>query len=63
MDGVLHLCLGQEERVDFRELMRAGASDAELMDAIRHAIDLKPERHEFREQPQKLVRFMSMTGG
>ncbi|MEW5769249.1 MAG: GTP 3',8-cyclase MoaA [Pseudomonadota bacterium] len=63
VDGVLHLCLGQEERVDFRVLMRDGASDAELVAAIRHAIDLKPERHEFREQPQKLVRFMNMTGG
>ncbi len=63
VDGVLHLCLGQEERVDFRELMRSGATDAELVDTIRRAIDLKPERHEFREQPQKLVRFMSMTGG
>ena len=63
VDGVLHLCLGQEERVDFRALMRAGATDADLVDAIHHAIDLKPERHEFREQPQKLVRFMSMTGG
>ncbi len=63
VDGVLHLCLGQEERVDFRALMRAGASDADLVDAIRRAIDLKPERHEFVEAPQKLVRFMSMTGG
>lgn len=63
VDGVLHLCLGQEERMDFRALMRAGATDADLIDAIRAAIYLKPERHEFREQPAKLVRFMSMTGG
>lgn len=63
VDGVLHLCLGQEERVDFRAMMRGGASDDELLCAIREAIDLKPERHEFREQPAKLVRFMSMTGG
>jgi cyclic pyranopterin phosphate synthase len=63
VDGILHLCLGQEERVDFRTLLRAGANDAELVAAIHHAIDLKPERHEFRELPQKLVRFMSMTGG
>jgi len=63
VDGVLHLCLGQEEQLDFRKLMRAGATDAELVEAIHLAIDLKPERHEFREQPQKLVRFMNMTGG
>jgi GTP 3',8-cyclase len=63
VDGVLHLCLGQEERMDFRTLMRGGASDREITEAIRLAIDLKPERHEFIEAPQKLVRFMSMTGG
>jgi cyclic pyranopterin phosphate synthase len=63
VDGVLHLCLGQEDRVDFRAMMRAGASDVDLVEAIRSAIDMKPERHEFIEAPQKLVRFMSMTGG
>ncbi len=63
VDGVLHLCLGQEERMDFRALMRAGASDKDIVEAIRLAIDLKPERHEFIEAPQKLVRFMNMTGG
>ena len=62
-DGVLHLCLGQEEHMNFRLLMRAGATDADLIEACYRAIDLKPERHEFREQPQKLVRFMNMTGG
>lgn len=63
VDGQLHLCLGQEERMDFRTLMRGGASDDDLAAAIRRAMDLKPERHEFREQPTKLVRFMNTTGG
>ena len=63
VDGVLHLCLGQEERVDFRALMRAGANDAELTEAIRNAIDLKPERHDFVDAPRKLVRIMNTTGG
>lgn len=63
VDGQLHLCLGQDERMDFRALLRGGASDAELAAALHRAMDLKPERHEFREQPQKLVRFMNMTGG
>jgi cyclic pyranopterin phosphate synthase len=49
--------------MDFRALMRAGASDNDIVEAIRLAIDLKPERHEFIEAPQKLVRFMNMTGG
>ncbi|MFM2323255.1 MAG: hypothetical protein RL244_134, partial [Pseudomonadota bacterium] len=38
-------------------------SDAELEAAIRSAIELKPERHEFVERPEKSIRFMSMTGG
>lgn len=63
VDGTLYMCLGQEERYEFRPLLRGGASDAEIEAAIRDAIELKPERHEFREQPLKLVRFMSMTGG
>jgi len=63
VDGQLHLCLGQEERMDFRTLLRAGASDDDLETAIRRAMDLKPERHEFKEQPDKLIRFMNMTGG
>jgi cyclic pyranopterin phosphate synthase len=63
VDGTLYLCLGQEHRFEFRPLLRAGISDNELRDAVRHAITLKPERHEFREKPRQLVRFMAKTGG
>jgi GTP 3',8-cyclase len=63
VDGTLYMCLGQEERFELRPLLRAGAGDAELEAAVREAIALKPERHEFREEPGKIVRFMSMTGG
>ncbi len=63
VDGQLHLCLGQEDRVDFRSLLRSGASDEELAAAIGRAMALKPERHDFNEQPEKLIRFMNMTGG
>lgn len=63
VDGTLYLCLGQEHRFEFRPLLRAGISDSELRDAVRHAITLKPERHEFREKPRQLVRFMAKTGG
>jgi len=44
-------------------LLRAGISDAELEQALREGIELKPERHEFREAPTKIIRFMSQTGG
>ena len=63
VDGTLYLCLGQDDSYPLRELMRAGISDEELKQHIQKAIDLKPEKHEFSENPQKLVRFMSMTGG
>ncbi len=63
VDGTLYLCLGQEEKFEFRPLLRGGASDAELEAAIRSAIELKPQKHEFREQPDKIVRFMAQTGG
>ncbi|MBU1192415.1 MAG: GTP 3',8-cyclase MoaA [Gammaproteobacteria bacterium] len=63
VDGTLYMCLGQEHKLELRPLLRAGCTDAELETAIRTAIDLKPERHEFREKPDQVVRFMSMTGG
>ena len=63
VDGTLYMCLGQEHSYDFKPLLRNGASDKELEAAIREAIELKPERHEFREKPDQVVRFMSMTGG
>jgi len=63
VDGTLYMCLGQNDRVELRPLLRAGVSDADLEQAILQAIALKPERHEFREEPTKVVRFMSATGG
>ena len=62
-DGTLYLCLGQNDSYPLRDLMRSGISDDELKQHIQNAINLKPEKHEFSEKPQKLVRFMSMTGG
>lgn len=63
VDGTLYLCLGQEEKFEFRPLLRSGATDGEIRSALVSAIAMKPERHEFREFPMKIVRFMSATGG
>jgi cyclic pyranopterin phosphate synthase len=63
VDGTLHLCLGQNDAVDFRTLLRADCTDAGLEEALRTALRAKPWRHEFRERPQQVVRFMSSTGG
>jgi cyclic pyranopterin phosphate synthase len=63
VDGTLYLCLGQNDKVELRPLLRAGIDDQALEQAIIDAIAIKPERHEFRENPEQVVRFMSLTGG
>jgi cyclic pyranopterin phosphate synthase len=55
--------LGQDDRAELRLLLRAGVSDAELEEALLAAIARKPERHEFREMPGRVVRIMAQTGG
>jgi cyclic pyranopterin phosphate synthase len=63
--GTLHTCLGQEDATDLRAILRAGASDAELTDAIRAAVLAKPKGHDFRIAPRaaSVSRHMSTTGG
>ena len=63
VDGTLYLCLGQDHSFDFRALLRNAATDTDLQDAVIEALALKPERHEFNEKPQQVVRFMAKTGG
>ena len=63
--GTLHSCLGQEDACDLRAVLRGGASDADLIDAIRLAVDAKPKGHDFviaRARPA-VARHMSTTGG
>jgi cyclic pyranopterin phosphate synthase len=63
VDGTLLLCLGQEHSAPLRPLLRAGISDPDLIAHLRRAVALKPERHDFRDQPAHIDRFMSATGG
>ena len=63
VDGTLYLCLGQEHSYPLRPLLRSGISNEGLKDAIIEALALKPERHEFREKPDQVIRCMSLTGG
>jgi len=63
VDGTLHMCLGQNDSYPLRDILRQGCSDDELQQHIISAINLKPERHEFNESPEKIIRFMSYTGG
>lgn len=63
VDGTLYPCLGHNDATPLGRMMRRGASDAELIEAILSAVAHKPERHEFHERPERVVRFMSVTGG
>ena len=62
-DGRLHLCLGQNAGLDFKPLLRQGASIGQLQRALCEALRQKPERHEFLEKPDQINRFMAATGG
>ena len=64
--GTLHTCLGREDASDLRAVIRAGASDEDLADAIRLAVDAKPQGHDFqiaRHAAPAVARHMSTTGG
>ncbi len=65
--GEIYTCLGQEGHSDLRAPLRASENDAQLEDAIRAAIALKPKGHDFdysRQQVDGQVsRHMSHTGG
>lgn len=61
--GTLHLCLGQNDRLELLPLLRGGSTDQEIADQIRAAVMQKPLSHEFQTTPKKIVRFMASTGG
>ena len=64
--GELYLCLGQNERLNLRDILRNDSVHA-LDAALDRAIALKPKGHDFAIGPGRtapaLDRFMSMTGG
>lgn len=63
--GELYPCLGQNDALHLLPLMREGADESALRQAIIDSMGIKPFGHDFTQQmdaPQ-VVRFMSMTGG
>jgi cyclic pyranopterin phosphate synthase len=64
--GTLFMCLGQEDRVELRDLLRSGGPQA-LDAALDRAMRLKPKGHDFvierRAAAPAVSRHMSMTGG
>ena len=63
-EGRLLLCLGNENSIDLRAIIRQNFNNkSALKKAIREALTLKPERHYFDPNKTEIVRFMNMTGG
>lgn len=63
-DGRLKLCLNHQSGVDLKALLRSGADDAALTDAIGDAIERKPLRHNFGEDiDDRERRGMNEIGG
>jgi cyclic pyranopterin phosphate synthase len=64
-DGKLRSCLFSREEVDLRRLLRQGASDGEIMAAMRQAVWLKPRGNSFNSglDGECLSRPMSAIGG
>ena len=64
-EGRLLLCLGHEHSVDLRAVLRQPDYQREqLLAAVRAAMDIKPQRHEFNlEEKPMVLRFMNATGG
>jgi cyclic pyranopterin phosphate synthase len=64
-DGKLRTCLFAVEEVDLRGPLRGGATDAEIRNMVRAAIDRKPERHKLEsDQFRKCIsRPMVAIGG
>ena len=63
-EGRLLMCLGNEESIDLRALLRSACSDDQIKSTIIESLALKPERHVFdRPEAPQIVRFMNATGG
>jgi cyclic pyranopterin phosphate synthase len=61
-DGGFQACLGGQDRAPLRDLMRAGADDGALADAVRGALFRKAPRHHM-EEPGLVLLPMRGVGG
>ena len=65
--GTLYMCLGQNDAVDLRAVLRAHDDDQAVIDAIHAAIAAKPKGHDFvidrQHHGPAVARHMSVTGG
>ena len=61
--GFLRPCLASETGCDLRPLLRGGAADEELLQAIRETIWSKPREHHFGDNSMPATRGMYRIGG
>jgi cyclic pyranopterin phosphate synthase len=63
-DGRLRLCLFGDQDIDLRAPVRNGASAADIVDVLRSAMLIKPERHHLRlGETSSRMRAFSEIGG
>lgn len=63
IEGTLYLCLGQQDKYEFRDLLRSTDDDGVIRQAIEDAIARKPQHHDFSSESGGVARVMSITGG
>jgi len=64
--GKLFMCLGQNDYVDFMEIMRKDYSDNFIKEKIKFALNIKPKNHDFMigtKINKYMKRHMNVTGG
>jgi cyclic pyranopterin phosphate synthase len=62
--GTVYGCLGHDQKVELRELLRGGGTGT-VMEALDRLLAGKPRRHQFRIEGERpaVARHMSVTGG
>lgn len=63
-EGRLLLCLGHENSIDLKAILRSDPTNTDLVThSIHDAMKLKPRQHHFSNDSVEIVRFMNSTGG
>ena len=64
--GKLFMCLGQNDYIDFRDILRKDYSDDYIKEKIENALKIKPKKHDFlidENTKPYMQRHMNVTGG
>ena len=60
------MCLGQNDFVDFRDILRNDYSNEYIQEKIKFALSIKPKKHDFEinyKSKSYMKRHMNVTGG